>query len=356
MADPKDETIQLDDEATIDIDVTDNPALAAVEPPEAEEEGVVAATPEPEPKPAPAPKKADEAAAASVALQEAVNKANADRQAAEATAAAERKRSEEAQRALSARDAELKAAREQAAQREMDIITSGVETASRDLESLEAEFVRAQEAGDFKLAASVQTKVAKVAATLGRLEEAKDQLENRKSEPEPVAPAPSAASPFEAYVGNFAPAAQAWLRAHPECVPAEVGGNSQANAKMMSGHYAALASGFAPNSEEYFRVIEEYTGHRKTEEPAPVSNPPPKPAPAAARPKAQPSAPVSRDPPAASGQPNISRNTRSVTLTPEQQEAARISFPSLTPREAFAQYARNLIELQAEGKIGRTTH
>jgi hypothetical protein len=40
----------------------------------------------------------------------------------------------------------------------------------------------------------------------------------------------------------------------------------------------------------------------------------------------------------------------------DQQEMAKASWPHLPPQEAFGLYARNLLELEAEGKMGRTTH
>jgi hypothetical protein len=125
---------------------------------------------------------------------------------------------------------------------------------------------------------------------------------------------------------------------------------------MMEGHFAALKLRIPEGTDDYFRVIEEHTGHRapvsaaaaitpagETEVAAPAPKPKPR--------VAQPSAPVSRDPP--SGGP---RTTRSVTLNKDQQDAAKMSFPHKTPQEAFALYARNLIELEAEGKMGRLTH
>ena len=45
-----------------------------------------------------------------------------------------------------------------------------------------------------------------------------------------------------------------------------------------------------------------------------------------------------------------------VTLSKEQQEAARLSFPHLETKQAYTQYALNLIELTNEGKMNRTTH
>lgn len=302
-------------------------------------------------------KQADEALAA---LQKTVENQKASLSAAEATALAERRRADNATQLAQQRSEEAKAARESAENTELALITTGVDNATRELASAEEELERALEAGEFKKAAQAQTKVSKAASALDRLETSKAAYESgaRKPTTEGRVEAPQTVlAPFEQYVSSFAPAAQAWLRAHPDCVPANVGGNSTSNAKMMKGHYAALAEGAEPNSPDYFRIIEETAGYRQPTSLAAETveageeEVVPKPRPAAKR--AQPSAPPSREPPAATGVP---RTTRTVSLTKDQQDAAKMSFPQLTPQQAFAQYARNLVELEAEGKLGRMTH
>lgn len=167
--------------------------------------------------------------------------------------------------------------------------------------------------------------------------------------------------PVEQYIagGNFKPVAQDWLRAHPEYIPPEFGGNAEKNAAMMEGHYAATRQRLALNSPEYFRVIEEHIGERT---PVSVAADTKKAGDGGAVQEQQrqqtqqrkplPSAPPSRDQ-AVSGAP---RGKRSVKLNADQQEAAKISFPHLTDKEAFSQYATNLVALEAEGKMGRTSH
>lgn len=355
MAEPSttDATVELPEDGIVTIDVTDNPDLAA----EAAEEEVA---PAPKPRPAAAAKQSavDEAATAL--------KAEADRRAAaEATAETERRRADDATRLAARHQQEALGYREQAESQELTIINSGIESATKEIAAHQAELERAMEAGEFPAASAAQVKLAKAAAALDRLESEKNSFEagSRKvptAEGRVEAPGATAPSAFEQYVSqpSIAPVAQAWLRAHPDCVPATVGGNATRNAKMMGGHYAAIAQGIPTNTPEYFRTIEEAIGER-----APVSAaatvvaagsdegaaPAPKP-----RQKApQPAAPVSRDPPAGSGAP---RTVRSVTLTKDQQDAAKMSFPHLPPAQALAQYARNLVELEAEGKLGRTTH
>ena len=355
-------TVEVEEDGVVTVDVSDNPDLAGEE----ADAALEAAKPTPRPARAAAtkPNAADEAAAA---LTQSLKTAETARSAAEATAASERARADNASRVAQQHEQAANALREQAEGRELTIINNGIESANRDLAAHRAELERASEAGEFGKAADAQLKLAKAAAALDRLEDAKINYEaGTRKTPLTEGRVESAAAddqrtPFEKYVSSFAPASQAWLRAHPDCVPPEVGGDSTRNSKMMAGHYAARAQGFQPNTPDYFRIIEENTGDR-----APVSAAAaviaagsddadaavtqaaavPKP-----KPRAQPSAPPSRDPPNG-GQ----RTTRSVTLTRDQQEAAKISFPQLEPAKAFAQYARNLIELESEGKMGRLSH
>ena len=379
-----DAEVELSEDGVVTVDVGDLGLPATPEP-----EPVVEVTEPVAPKQPRQTKQAavDEATAAlsqAVKTAEDARKTAEDaRRAAEATALSERQGREAAQRLAEQRAHEAKTYREQAENHELTIITSGIETASRELETYQDEYARLMEAGEFVKASSINTKVAKAAAALDRLEDAKLSYESgaRKTAPQAAEPQPAAQSAFEQYVSGFAPQAQAWLRAHPDCVPSNVGGDPTKNAKMMAGHYDAMARNIAPNSEEYFRTIEEHTGHRQPVVPAtPVSAAaevtpagtepvvPAKPKPAPAPRQAQPSAPVSRDAPAANGAPVM----QSVRLTPQQQEIALVSAsPRQIPqangttiqesdaefrKRAFGQYARELVAATAEGKIGRMSH
>lgn len=323
-------------------------------------------TPQPEPAPkateaktAESPKPVEGENVASKALQEAMDTHKRRAEAAEATAAAERNRAEQSERRRQAQEAQLQEAQEKLQSGEMARVTQGIESATRELASLQAEARSALEAGNFEKAAEISTKQARAAAQLDRWEAAKERLESEAARPDggrvvdETREAPALTmSNFERYVSGFSdPRAQTWLRAHPECVPPEAGGNPQKNAQMMAGHYAALAQNLTPNTEDYFRVIEEHTGHRKPvtqqeEEPKLVSK-------QTVQRQAAPSAPVSRTPPSGQG----TGGTRTVRLSPAEQEMAKISFPHLkTDRERFAEYAKNKLDLEAEGKLGRTSH
>lgn len=345
-----DATIEVPEEGSVVLDVSDNPALAEATPDDLVNEPIVELSPEAQPEPK--VKINAKEREAKEALTQAVKTAEDARRAAEATALAERRKADEATRLAQQRTQEALAFRDQVEDRELTIITSGIENAKRELDTAQADMERALEAGEFSKASASQVRLSKAASALDRLEDAKFNYEasvrNRVTEGAVNAPVISQTTPFEQYVSSFAPRAQAWLRAHPECAPTSVGGDGIKNAAMMEGHHAALRQSIPEGSDEYFRVLDERAGYRAPAAEADYT------APRTAKPRVQPSAPVSREPPAANG--TAPRTTRSVRLSPEQQDMAKISFPHLTDQQAFAQYARNLIELEAEKMMGRTSH
>lgn len=280
------------------------------------------------------------------------------RKAAEATAANERAMREQAQRQATQAQQAAEAERDRANNSELTVLENGIAAATREIEAHEAEYTRAAEAGEFAKMATIQTKLSRAAAALDRLETAKSTFDvTRRSAPEKVDPQPQQVNVFENFLSQFAPAAQTWLRQHPECAPPDVGGNATKNSKMLAGHYAALGQGIQTNTPEYFRVIETHLDDAPAPIPVAVASKAAEIQQAVVDPKpvtrAQPSAPVSREPPAS---PQAPRNAREVRLTKEQQEMAKVSFPHLPEQQAYGQYARNLIDLEAEGKIGRLTH
>lgn len=307
------------------------------------------------------PAAADEAAKA---LTEAVGKAEAARVAAEQTAAAERRNADEARQALARSNDETKRLRETAESQELTIITNGLTAATKDMEAAQAAVEAAAEAGDFKAGAAAQTKLARAAAAVDRLEADKTAYENgTKRAPahegrveQPV----SQQSAFDRYLSGFTPVAQAWLRQHPDFVPAQVGGDGAKNAKMMAGHYEAIGKGIPEGTPAYFEAIEQHVGLKTPVSAAaeitaagaePQARKP-------AQPRPQPSAPPTRDGP--EGNPG---STRSVRLTPQQQEAALFSYPqnqgeaeAAWKKRALGTYASEFVKAQAEGKIGRMTH
>jgi hypothetical protein len=316
---------------------------------------------------------ADEAAEALTAAQKTAEDNRRRAEAAEATMATERARADEATRIAAQNAQDATAAREEAKGGHLAIINSDIESATREIAAAEQELIRANEAGEFVKAAAAQKQLAKASAKLDRREADKVAFESGQTKApthEGRVEPQRQMSAFEQYVSNpnLTPSAQAWLRAHPDCVPANVGGDAEKNRKMMKGHYKALSEEIAPSSPDYFRVIEEELGLRQPMSAASTTTKAgeevtqTQPRQPAAKPKTPiPAAPPSREPPLNDGTPTGS--SERVTLNAAQQEIAMISFPQRDKEDegawkkrAFGTYATELVKAKAEGKIGRLTH
>jgi len=286
------------------------------------------------------------------------------RAAAEATAAAERQRADQATRMAQQSEQEAAAAREAIASGEMTAVTTGLANAQKALASAKAELKAAHESGDVDKMVDAQEAIGNATAELRDFNNRKTALESGKrtgggtgtAEPRPSV----TLSPLEQYIqsGNFAPAAQNWLRTHPECAPPFAGGDDKKNKSMMAGHYDAVDKGITANTPEYFEHLEKRIASGEASAAADPRSKAAAPAPAR---KAAPSAPPTNEPPAGAGTPV--RSMRSVRLSPQQQETALFSYPAKPGedddahrRRAFKVYAQEFLKAQAEGKIGRLTH
>lgn len=139
-----------------------------------------------------------------------------------------------------------------------------------------------------------------------------------------------------------------WLAANPMA--------QQNLAALDNFHHAALNSGLADTSPEYFSFLETQLGDLQAQQPATAAthlinemqqriaaqNPPPPPP----RPQARPSfvsAPVSREIPTANGR----RQSGKTDLSPQEREAARISGVS---EVEYAKQKLRFLEMQANGE------
>lgn len=190
-----------------------------------------------------------------------------------AEARRERERREVAERAVASERQEreklgrdVAAAREEVADRELDTINAGISSAQIEADAATTDYKAAFEAGDADKMATAQRKLARAEAKSVRLDEAKADLESRRvvrSEQQKAEqqqrPAPSA-DPVDAYIqGRTEPTAK-WLRSHREWIT-----DPRKNAKLTSAHFAAVAEGIAPDSDEYFEHVETFIGLRDTE-------------------------------------------------------------------------------------------
>jgi hypothetical protein len=228
---------------------------------------------------------------------------------------------------------------------ELDLIKNAIATVTQANDALEAKYAEAMAAQDWVAAAKAQREMGLNSAKLVQLEAGKTQLE-KAPKPTPRAPA----DPVEQYIANVGPEyprSQEWLRAHPQFVR-----DKNKNQQMIAAHQLALARGYKPDTDEYFKSIEKTLdltpaptngangAHVETD---PVADPSASAA-TGGRQMAPAAAPVSR-----SGTGNGGSRPNTVKLTLDQIEMAHASFPdSKTPLE---DYARQLVALRKEGKL-----
>lgn len=281
--------------------------------------------------------KSNDDAAASLAEQ--LKTAEAAREAAERLAASRQQAIEAEREARLAAEDNAKRFSEESRTHEMAVLTNAIDAATQARDGAKREYADAMANNDYTRAADAQDRLSTAAARLVHLESVREATERSATRVEPTEgrvtrPQPTQqVDPVEHYLSQFSPRSQAWLRLHPECVT-----DSRRNAQMMSAHYEAIGQGLEPETPAYFDLVEQRTGYRKGAENAVDAEPVQRGAPPVA-------APVSREAPNA--RPT---NPTRIRLSKEQQEAA--SMAGISPE----QYAANLIALQNEGKIGRTTH
>lgn len=202
------------------------------------------------------------------------------------------------------------------------LVVNAIETVKGRAEAIKQAYANAMASGDFDKAAQLQEALAINAQHLSELKRGrkamKEELEQKEKEP---APERSNEPMIDQLARQVSPRSASWLRANRDTLD-----NERMIRRMFRAHEDAIDDGIAADSDEYFSYIENRLGMSKIEEvPAPKRSAPPPPA-----------APVSRG-----GQrPSVIRLTR------DQVEMAK----NLGMTEA--EYAKNMVALQREGKIG----
>lgn len=248
------------------------------------------------------------------------------------------KRQFEAERRRAA-EAELRAAQaEHAAQRahvhsqgsDYQMVVTAIETVKGRSDMLKSAYSSAMAAGDYDKAAEIQEALAVNAHQLSELTSGEREMRAKLEEVarQPVQPMPRSAEPIaEQLARSVSPRSAEWLRANSDII-----NNERAVKRMFSAHEDAVEDGLEPDSDEYFAFIESRMNIRRRE--ADTSSREEARAPRRQAPP--PPAPVSRG-----GQrPNVVRLTRA------EAEAAKMF--GMTE----AEYAKNKVALQREGKIG----
>lgn len=190
---------------------------------------------------------------AQLAEQRATNQRNSA-----ALAASEASRRETEQR-LAAAAGEVRNASVAMQSAELDSIVNALAVSESELAGLNREQVAAMEEGDFKKAAELNIKIGKATARQIQLEDGKTELERRR-EAAAATPATAAAATVppnvlaqqEAYIASQTPKVAAWMRANPRFFT-----DKEFSDRVMTAHHKALGNRIQPESDEYFRLIDQ---------------------------------------------------------------------------------------------------
>lgn len=208
-----------------------------------------------------------------------VSRAEDGRAAALRAAALERNRAEEARLEVSnVRGAQVDS--------EAASITAGIDAATQAIKSAKAAIQTAGEAGDYAKQAEAYDELAGARARLERLNEAKVDVETRKTE----AARPQARTeaqvevvgdPVDVFLAGRTDPTRNWLRDHPDYARAlATGDDVRKQMKLNAAHSDAMAEGIKLDTPEYFEHVESFLGLKESE-PAVQAKPTnvPKPAP-----------------------------------------------------------------------------
>lgn len=157
---------------------------------------------------------------------------------------------------------EADTARSQVASSNLDTVTTALASANTEAEAAKRDIKLAGEAGDYEAQANAYERLAAAKALSLRYDEAKADLEARKTQPQRQI---SSTDPVEAYIqGRTEPTAN-WLRGHKDFIT-----DSRKNAKLTSAHWDAVGEGLAPDTDAYFEHVETFIGLRTDDTPKAV--------------------------------------------------------------------------------------
>jgi len=214
----------------------------------------------------------------------------------------------------------------------LTLINNAIVNVRQETDYLKANYRDAMSVGDYDRAAEIQQRMADNSAKLLQLENGKTAMESQVKEAVPQYQQPL--DPVETLASQLSPRSAAWIRQHPQFAT-----DQRLFQKMIAAHNLAMADGLAPDSDDYFDVIEDTLKvNRSAPVAVEVADPTYEAAKVVQRRTSPPAAPVSRT--ATPGtRPNV------VRLTADEREMARSL--KMTDQE----YAENKRALQLEGKL-----
>lgn len=162
---------------------------------------------------------------------------------------AERKAKDEARQRAEAAEREARVATAKVADTELDAVTNAIHAVEMEKETVKSKLKTAMESGDFEATVKAQEDLAQVVTKLNSLKEGKTYIEQKKNEPQ------QSQDPQEAYISRFTPRSQDYLRKHRELIT-----DTAKNKRMIAAHYEAEAEGLAPDTEAYFKFLDQKLG------------------------------------------------------------------------------------------------
>lgn len=202
------------------------------------------------------------------------------------------------------------------------LVASAIDSVRRDQEILKAHLRDAMAIGDFDKAADIQASMTSNFNKLNQLESGYEEMKNAPRPVAPVAPPPLEENLVDDLISRVTPKSADWLRQNRKHLP-----DSRSIRIMARAHEDAVDHGMAPESDDYFRFVENRLGIGSSRNAPEVDDAMSDSAKVTQRRGSPPSAPVSRSP---AGSPPRSGV---VQLTREEVEAARIS--GVTPQEYY---------------------
>jgi len=243
----------------------------------------------------------------------------------------ERKAREEAEKYARYIAEQANKAYEEVGETQFHLVVNALETVKRDNEILKSQLAEANSLGDYSKVAEIQEALSLNAVKINQLETGKREMEGRPKTPAftppPVSPA---IDPIEQIIEAVSKPSADWIQKNRQYIKGDADIQD-----MFDAHASAVRRGFAPDTDAYFRYVEQKMGI-----PNDGGEPEVKAAPAAPVKKAAPpAAPVSRGGTGTGSRPNV------VRLTSDEAEMAEMM--GMTHQE----YAKHKLELQKAGRL-----
>lgn len=297
----------------------------------------------------------DDPAAGVEALKRQLAQAEEDKRLAQNSAAQEAAGRADAERRATANAEQARRAEIQAGDSQFDSVSNALNASNREMENLQALKATALEAGNYAEEARLAGEIAKAGARIVNLEAGKAAIEAQRKAaaeaPPPVqqpAPTQSPQQQQDAFLASLPARTADWVRSHPQFFTDPAYQRKVMNAAA----YAETSLGLNHTSDDYFKFID---GQAIT----PVAASPMSTAAASVQDRSSPAAPMKPAPVAAAPSRSVPdlgttpANKRTITLSPQEREMARIMHPKLKPTDPDPEiiYAKNKLALIEEGVI-----